>query len=335
MAHPAQSAFVYRTPDVDDFKTVVAGCLAPFRLRTETGGAYRPELRHAALGEVSLSSIRYGDPIEIETQLEGAFYLLQIPLKGEFGVIDAGGRQTRFGRGAAHLVRPEDYLRMRWGPNCRQLVIRFEQSAADEFAIAGAAGGAAGDGGPARIDLQTPRGGALNRYIHFLLGEIENDVGFVADRTVSRSHQQALVAMIAAAAADSNDPVRPARDRSWAAPYYVKRAERFIEQRLDQPIDIAEIVCASGVSQRTLYRGFQAVHRSTPAAFLKARRLARAHFDLCAATPGSASVTDIAHKWGFSHLGKFAADYRRVYDRSPSADLRDAPNDGPAGAEPN
>jgi AraC-like DNA-binding protein len=36
------------------------------------------------------------------------------------------------------------------------------------------------------------------------------------------------------------------------------------------------------------------------------------------------SVAEVAARWGFSHLGRFAAAYRKRYGESPSHTLREA-----------
>ena len=39
----------------------------------------------------------------------------------------------------------------------------------------------------------------------------------------------------------------------------------------------------------------------------------RAHHDLQNAEPGNSSVAALAARWGFTHLGRFAVEYRRRY----------------------
>jgi AraC-like DNA-binding protein len=39
------------------------------------------------------------------------------------------------------------------------------------------------------------------------------------------------------------------------------------------------------------------------------------------ADPGRTTVTDVAHRWGFDHLGRFAASYRARYHTTPSQTL--------------
>jgi len=47
----------------------------------------------------------------------------------------------------------------------------------------------------------------------------------------------------------------------------------------------------------------------------------RARRDLLDADPAQASVTDIAARWGFFHLGRFSQAYRAMYQELPSQTL--------------
>ena len=57
-------------------------------------------------------------------------------------------------------------------------------------------------------------------------------------------------------------------------------------------------------------------------AFLRARRLERAHTQL-SATP-QRSVAEVALECGFEHLGRFSGAYRQRFGESPSETLRRA-----------
>jgi AraC-like DNA-binding protein len=56
-------------------------------------------------------------------------------------------------------------------------------------------------------------------------------------------------------------------------------------------------------------------------AYLRSVRLAHAHADLVriADTGSQTTVTEVALRWGFTHLGRFAALYRQTYGRPPSS----------------
>jgi AraC-like DNA-binding protein len=55
--------------------------------------------------------------------------------------------------------------------------------------------------------------------------------------------------------------------------------------------------------------------------FLRDVRLERVHQELADAG-ADITVTAVALRWGFGHLGRFAVAYRRKYGRSPSDTLR-------------
>ncbi len=62
---------------------------------------------------------------------------------------------------------------------------------------------------------------------------------------------------------------------------------------------------------------------TTPLAYLRSVRMERAHRDLQNAEPGhGTSVAAVAARWGFTHLGRFAIEYRRRFGSYPSQTLR-------------
>jgi transcriptional regulator GlxA family with amidase domain len=59
-------------------------------------------------------------------------------------------------------------------------------------------------------------------------------------------------------------------------------------------------------------------------AYVREVRLRRAHQSLLESDPSTTSVASVAHRWGFSNLGRFAAAHTARYDEPPAATLRRA-----------
>jgi AraC family ethanolamine operon transcriptional activator len=94
----------------------------------------------------------------------------------------------------------------------------------------------------------------------------------------------------------------------------VERAKEYVLEHADEPVQVADLCRALGVSRRTLQYCFQEVLETNPATYLRAIRLNAARRDIKAL----ASVTDAAFRWGFWHPSHFAADYRRMFGELPS-----------------
>jgi AraC-like DNA-binding protein len=76
-----------------------------------------------------------------------------------------------------------------------------------------------------------------------------------------------------------------------------------------------------GISLRSLQAGFRQWRETTPTAFLRQARLQLVRDDLLRSGP-EANVTTVALRHGFSHLGRFSAQYRSAFGEDPSATLR-------------
>ncbi|HEY6980781.1 helix-turn-helix domain-containing protein [Reyranella sp.] len=84
---------------------------------------------------------------------------------------------------------------------------------------------------------------------------------------------------------------------------------------------IGELAAACGVAGRTLQKHFRKFLGRTPGDVLRDLRLERVRLDLLRGWPDD-GVAESAMRWGFSHLGRFAAAYRRRYGEAPSATVR-------------
>lgn len=103
----------------------------------------------------------------------------------------------------------------------------------------------------------------------------------------------------------------------------VREAKDFIEQNLTSPLTVDDIAGAARVSVRSLQNYFADDVHQTPLAYVRNRRLERAREDLAdAASDSRVTVTDVATRWGFNHLGRFATTYKERFGESPSHTLR-------------
>jgi transcriptional regulator GlxA family with amidase domain len=87
-----------------------------------------------------------------------------------------------------------------------------------------------------------------------------------------------------------------------------------------EPYTVGDLARVAGVSARRLQEAFREHLGTTPMEYLRSVRLDRVHAEL---RSGAGGVTETAHRWGFTHLGRFAAAYRERFGVLPSetADL--------------
>ena len=100
-------------------------------------------------------------------------------------------------------------------------------------------------------------------------------------------------------------------------PVAVRDAMDIIEAGPHLPLTTSTLAKQSHVSVRTLQDGFRRHLGMSPMAYVRMIRLRRAHRDLRSADPAHSTVAAVAHRWGFTHLGRFAAAHQRMYGQTP------------------
>jgi AraC-like DNA-binding protein len=106
-----------------------------------------------------------------------------------------------------------------------------------------------------------------------------------------------------------------------AGPTPIAQAIELIRTRPEHPWTVATLAAEVAVSVRSLQVGFARSVGQAPMRYLRQVRLERVHDELTQAESGATTITQAASRWGFTHLGRFASEYRKAYGEPPSASL--------------
>jgi AraC-like DNA-binding protein len=306
-----------QTADLDQARHAVAERFCAHRLElTRRDG--RLDMLHSSApigANVTLNYLRYGDEVRIKPGTFDDFFLVQIPLAGTARV-RVGDQVVASSRNRASVGSPTEAVDMVWSDGCEQLLVYLERRAVEELASD------ADDIGlvvfDASMDLATPAARAWLRLVHLALDDIEAGGALFRSPLAATHFEQTLIAGLLAAQPNNRQPVA----RSDApCPRVVRAVVDLIESEPERAWRLAELAAHAGVSARTLQEAFQRELGSTPLERLRSARMARARADLLAGDPGTVSVTDVAARWGFFHLGRFAQAYRATYQELPSQTL--------------
>jgi transcriptional regulator GlxA family with amidase domain len=156
--------------------------------------------------------------------------------------------------------------------------------------------------------------------LHSAAGKLAEDAPeIIAHPEAARSLEQALIQTMADCLA-----TREGRQNTLVQGQHaivMRRFRRVVEENPEEPLYIPEICKAIRVPGRTLRMCCQEHLGMGPKRYLWFRRLQMARRALREATPDAMTVTDVATRYGFWQLGRFAVEYRSLFGELPSVTL--------------
>ena len=158
------------------------------------------------------------------------------------------------------------------------------------------------------------------RRLHAAIGQLaETAPEIIANPDAARGMEQQLIeAMLACLGATEVREDTSALRRHAAI---VEQFRAVARARTHRAVYLTEVCAEIGVNVRTLLLCCQEQLGMSPKQYLLLRRLHMAQRALRAANPYQGCVTEIATRYGFWELGRFAAFYRQVFGEAPSATL--------------
>ena len=91
---------------------------------------------------------------------------------------------------------------------------------------------------------------------------------------------------------------------------------------MDKTINVASLAKEYQISDKTLENSFKSLFGFTPTHFLRQIKLNLVHNELKKSKPDQTTVSNVARKWGFTHMGRFASYYKELFGRNPSQTLK-------------
>ena len=172
------------------------------------------------------------------------------------------------------------------------------------------------------LDLAGGHGQSLARYIRMAIADLEHPRSLLLNPATMRAFVQFLaIALLRLHPHNYSEAMH--RRGGGIAPRDVKRAVDYIEANLENALSLTDIVHAAGVPGRTLFEHFRHFKGLTPLQYVRNRRFQRVR-QLLLRSDAEANITTIATTCGFTHMGRFATEYRRRFGERPSETLRQA-----------
>lgn len=308
----------FRTGDPEEAHERTERLMTGHRMAVSREGVFRADVRWVAGEGLGLLRFSYGAEVEIRSHPLDDFATVHLPVRGGFRA-EHRGMRVRAGTARGAVFSCSGPLTMRWDPGLDLLVLKIDRVDL-ERELATLLGRSPDR--PVTFDLEAPRaGGALGGTAELVRttcatagpqgppprvwSALKHAVGTALLLGQPHSFSDALRAPAPPA---SSTVVRRVLDRAAADPA--------------RPPAAAELARLTGVSERTLRTIFHAEFGVGPVTYLRRRRLDAVHRDLRDLDPAhGTTVTDVAHRHGFAHAGRFAAEYRARFGETPSATL--------------
>ncbi|MFR9806515.1 AraC family transcriptional regulator [Pseudonocardia sp. RS010] len=328
MEQAKREPIAVRCTSVEDARRLGTSVYFPHRLRLlDEARPFDMGLKAVSFGPVTVGMLSYADPVHIETDDMETAYEVNVPLAG---TVDSWSGPDRVMASARRAVvfRPYGRTTMQgFGEGKPLLGVKLERTALEtqlsdllRTPVQGPIELSSS------LDLASGRGRgwwAVARSVVDLFAAFDDNSALLNNALVMRPLMQSLLTGLLFAVE------HPFLDRVLeppgpSVPAALRRAQAFIEEKAAEALTVTDVAAAVGLSVRALQVGFQQHLQATPMEYLRDVRLRRAHAELVAADPERTTVAEVAHRWGFAHLGRFAARHRATYGTSPSEDLGSA-----------
>ena len=100
--------------------------------------------------------------------------------------------------------------------------------------------------------------------------------------------------------------------------FQVSKVRDLLHENVNKKVTIDQLVEQLDISERQLHDTFKVNYGFSPKKYLQNLRLNAIRKELLSVNPGSMHISEIAFKYGFSHMSHFSSEYKKMFFELPS-----------------
>ncbi|MFC4945441.1 AraC family transcriptional regulator [Pseudonocardia sp. GCM10023141] len=274
---------------------------------------------HDLTPDVTIGELGYRAPVRLDCGDLGG-YQVNVPQRGTARSHCGDQQAVADPRQGAVFTPGHDSAIELWNADCVQYGVRMTAPIMTEILHQNAPTGRSS----ARFRHEYPLDTASRRSWVKLVATTLDLISALPEHGRSQAGPHLARSLVVAFLHSAEHDLREDLDRPGRAdqPKLLRRAVRYIEADPAAPLDVAALAVHCRVSVRTLQYEFARRLGTSPSAYRRSVALEHAHADLRRADPACTTVADVACRWGFFHLGRFARDHHERYGTRPAEVLR-------------
>jgi len=267
-------------------------------------------LSYKEFSKIGLSKISYGNNARVVCDGLVDIYHFQMILRGSCSW-QTKDQNLTMQRGQALVLNPEQPHEMVYSPDCEKVIVKVPREIlhASCLSYAGNIPRAGVIFDPRVIDLKKSL--AFICLFEAVLREAENEDDSLV--RIEASYRELLLQKLLASFPNN---IKQGCDEE-TKDEILREALSYIRQHIKDEISVDDLASLCNVSNRTLYNLFSKYMDSTPKQYIKNARLKELQNEIMN-NHKIRNVTEVALEYGFTHLGRFSSDYKRLFGELPS-----------------
>jgi AraC-like DNA-binding protein len=309
---------------VDEAAAVLGEVFLPVQISpSEPAPGMRMHLNALTAGRLTFGYMRFREAVRMRTA-EPVNYHLDIPVRSQTTMRTARGKRFRGTEQTAGVFMPGRSVELDCSDWFAQVAIMIpHRDMLTELELLLDAPASTPLEFHAEFDLTSDGGRAVSQAVRLVDECSRQTPGLLAHPLAVRGLEQVFLHSLLLGQ-PHNYSAALAEPRGGSGSRSVSRAVELLRDDPGRPWTVGELASAVSTSVRSLQEGFRRELDTTPMSSLRRLRLERAREDLITARAGSVTVSEVAARWGFLHVSRFAGAYAERFGELPSATLRRA-----------